>query len=262
MTPADERPVAIGARLVKYPQVMTIGCRPNFTDYTPEEQRLILNAKKIYFPTAFYADLFNTLGIDTFPSFHTYKFALDKIKQSTIFQMAGIPHPKTRVFYGPRQKEKILDHFSFPLVAKQARGSSKGRHVFLIRNTRELDSYLNLGGPAYIQEYLPIERDIRVVIIGKKIRLAYWRLAPRKNFKTNLSQGGRISFDPVPKTALNLALETANTCGWDDIGLDIITHRNRFYILEANVKYGTRGFKAAGLDYKGMLAELITSGEI
>ncbi len=256
------RPVAIGARLKKYPQIHTMGFRPNFSDYSPREKEQLFSSPKIYYPTAFYADLFNAMGKKTFPSFHTYKFAQDKIKQTAMFQMMGLPHPRTRVFYGPRQKSQILKLFHFPFVAKIPRGSAKGIGVHLIQTPRDMEEYLSRKGPAYIQEYLPADRDIRIIIIGKKVVLGFWRLATNHTFKTNLSQGGRISFDALPQEALDLALLTADKCGWDDVGIDIIQSDNLFYVLEGNMKYGTKGFQKAGIDYKNLLCNLILDNQV
>jgi len=261
-SPDAARPVALGARLAGCPQVATLGFKPNFSDYTPGEQAAIRAAPKVYYPTAFYADLFNAMGKPTFPNFHTYKFAQDKIRQTAIFEMKGIPHPKTRVFYGKKQHQCIPDHFPFPFVAKIPRGSARGTGVFLIENHQDLASYLGQQGPAYIQEYLPIDRDMRLVIIGKKIRLAFWRLAPKEEFHTNLSRGGSICFDPLPGEACDLALETAQACGWNDVGIDIAESDGRYYVLEGNMKYGTKGFKAAGIDYKALLVKLLLDGEL
>ena len=256
------KPIAIGSRLIKSPQINTLGFKPNFSDYSENEKKLIQKAKKIYFPTAFYAELFNTMGKETFPSFHTYKFVQDKIKQTAIFKMLNIPHPETRIFYGKKQKNSILNYFRFPFIAKKARGSSKGRDVYLIDNMDDLSEYLSLNQPAYIQQYIPIDRDIRVVIIGEKVRIAYWRESGGNDFRTNISQGGNIKFDHVPEQALNLALDTAKRCGWNDVGIDIIKDNNNFFIIEANMKYGTQGFKAAGIDYKKMLEKIILLKEV
>ena len=257
-----DKPVALGARLQQHSEIITLGFKPNFQDYTPREQGLILKADKIYYPTMFYADLFNAMGKKTFPSFHTYKFAQDKIKQTAIFNMLDIPHPVTRTFYGKKQKQTILDFFSYPFIAKKPRGSAKGNDVHLIQDDADLTRYLKNKGPAYIQEYFPIRRDMRIIIIGNKIRLCYWRLASSENFKTNLSQGGTISFDPLPEKALDLALLTAAKCGWDDVGIDIIAQGNHYYVLEANMKYGTKGFHRAGINYKNLLLNLILDGEV
>ena len=259
----QKRPIAIGRRLIKFPEHLhTLGFRPDFCDYSDGEQALIRDAVKIYFPTAFYADLFNVMGKATFPSYHTFKFTLDKIRQTAIFKLQQIPHPRTRVFYGNTQKKIIPDFFQFPFIAKKARNSARGEAVFLIQDPHDLARYLEDKEPAYIQEYLPVKKDLRVVIIGKKIRLAFWRSAPAGSFLTNVSQGGNISFDAIPSKATDLALKTAALCGWDDVGIDIIQYQSSFFVLEANMKYGIKGFKAAGIDYKHLLARLISSGEI
>jgi len=255
-------PIAIGARLIKSPHIHTLGLKPNFSDYSNKERQLIQKAKKIYFPTAFYADLFNTMGKKTFPSFHTYKFVQDKIKQTAIFKMLNIPHPDTRTFYGKTQKNAILNYFEFPFIAKKARGSSKGRDVYLIKNTEELSEYLSKNNPAYIQEYIEVNEDLRVVIIGEKIKIAYFRESAENDFRTNISMGGKIKFDPVPEEALMLALDTAKKCGWNDVGIDIIKKNNKFLVIEANMKYGTQGFREAGINYKKMLEKMILTNEI
>ncbi|MFO7989404.1 MAG: RimK family alpha-L-glutamate ligase [Desulfotignum sp.] len=260
--PPGSGQVAIGARLRACSRIDTVGFRPNFFDYTVDQQQRLLSAARILYPTAFYAGLFNAMGKPTFPSFHTYTFAMDKIRQTAMFQMTGIPHPRTRIFYGPRQKQDILSVFSFPFVAKIPRGSARGNGVFLIRNPADLSAYLARKDPAYIQEYLPLDRDIRVIVIGKNVALAYWRMAPAGRFKTNISQGGRICFDPVPAKALELALSTAKKCGWDDVGIDIVESRGRLLVLEGNMKYGTKGFQKAGINYRQMLCDKILSGEV
>lgn len=254
--------IALGARLKDCSRVTTLGLKPNFPAYSAKERELILNAEKIYYPTAFYADLFNVMGKPTFPSYNNYKFAQDKIRQTAIFQMLDIPHPETRVFYGKKQKKRITRFFKFPFIAKEPRGSSMGKGVFLIHNRKDLETYLETPGPAYIQQYCPLDRDMRIIVIGKRIALAYWRVALKGEFRTNVHQGGHIRFDPLPMEALDLALNTAKACGWDDVGIDIIEHGGKFLILEANVKYGRQGFKKAGLNYKKYLENLLISGEI
>jgi len=258
----EHKPIAIGARLKKCPEIHTMGFRPNFSDYSPWEQERLFSASKIYYPTAFYADLFNAMGKETFPSYHTYKFAQDKIKQTALFQMLGLPHPRTKVFYGPRQKKHILKEFDFPFIAKIPRGSARGVGVYLIQTSGDLEHYLTRKGPAYIQEYLPIDRDMRIIVIGRQIVLGFWRIAGKGNFKTNLSQGGDISFDPLPQKALDLALLTAEKCGWDDVGIDIIQSDNHLYVLEGNMKYGTKGFQKAGIDYRVLLCRLILTNRV
>ena len=254
--------IALEGRLRECKNVVTLGVRPNFSDYTSEEADLIRNASKIYYPSTFYADLFDAAGKNTFPSYHTYKCVQDKIKQTALFELLNISHPRTRVFYGKRQKKTITDHFNVPFIGKIPRGSAMGRGVYLIQNQTELDDYLAITDVAYIQEYLPLDRDIRVVVIGQRIVHAYWRIAPQNEFRSNIALGGSICLDPVPREALELALHTARSCRWDDVGIDICRHAGRYYVFEANMKYGKEGFRQAGIDYIHLMEVMIQNEEI
>lgn len=254
--------IALEGRLRQCRNVTTLGVRPNFGDYPPDEAERIRKAATIYYPSTFYADLFNAAGKRTFPSFHTYKCVQDKIKQTALFALLGIPHPRTRVFYGRRQKQAITAWFEFPFIGKVPRGSALGRGVFLIRDQAQLDAYCATTPAAYIQEYLPVDRDMRIVVIGQRVVHAYWRIAPPGDFRSNLAAGGRVGLDPVDGDAMELALHLAGACGWDDVGVDICRHDGRLYVLEGNMKYGKEGFRQAGIDYVNLMEQMIENEEI
>jgi ribosomal protein S6--L-glutamate ligase len=254
--------VALGHQLSDCPSVVTIGVRANLSDYTGWETDLIHQSVKIYFPTVLYADAFGAMGKETFPSVHSYRHLGDKIKQTHLFQFQGVPMPRTRLYYGRRQREKILDDFAFPFIGKIPRGSSRGEGVFMIRDPEDLHSYLPKTPVAYIQQYIPMERDLRVIVVGKRFVHAYWKEAAPGEFRTNLARGGRPRLDPIPDEAVKLALEVAGQCGFDHVGLDICQHQGRFLIIEANMVFGTAGFRVAGLNYKEILKAMVNSGEI
>ncbi|MFC1812069.1 RimK family alpha-L-glutamate ligase [Thermodesulfobacteriota bacterium] len=270
--------IALEARLRDCKNVITLGVRPNFSDYSRQEADLIRKAEKIYYPTTFYADLFDAMGKKTFPSYHTYKCVQDKIKQTALFdlvRMMSILGVSGLIYKNPsshgrpsgnladkREIKTIRNGLFFPFIGKIARGSAMGRGVFLIQNKDDLLSYCNLTSPAYIQEYLPSDRDIRVVVIGRKIVHAYWRISPPGEFRSNVAVGGEVSLDPVPREALDLAFHTARSCQWDDVGIDICRHEDSYYVIEANMKYGREGFRRAGIDYKELMEKLIDNGEI
>ena len=258
----EARHIALESRLSHCENVITLGVKPNLEDYSSEAMALIRNANKIYYPSSFHAELFHAIGKETFPSPHNYSFAQDKIKQTALFKLLNIPHPRTRVFYGKHQKTSILKHFQFPFIAKIPRGSAMGRGVFLIQNQTDCHRYLSLDTPAYIQEYLSLDRDIRVVVIGKEVAHAYWRIAAKGEFRSNVAAGASISLEPVPREAHALALQTAQACRWNDVGIDICSHNGKLFVLEANMKYGKEGFRAAGMDYVNMMAHKIANGAI
>ena len=253
--------VAIGRRLARFPWITTLGLRPNLDDYPPEHQALLRQAQTIYYPTNAFAEMFHSQGKRIFPSLESHLYDGDKIKQTTLLKILGLPHPRTRVFYG-RQSQQILAHFSYPFVAKKARGSARGQGVYLIQGPGDLQAYLARHQPAYIQEYLPIAGDVRVVVISFEPVCAYWRLPPAGEFRSNVARGARVEFAGVPGAAVELAVETARLANLDEVGLDVAMHQGSPYVLEFNVKYGHAGPRQAGIDVTELVANKIRAGQL
>jgi ribosomal protein S6--L-glutamate ligase len=103
---------------------------------------------------------------------------------------------------------------------------------------------------------------MRIVVIGKRVAHAYWRIAPERDFRSNIAVGGRVSLDPVPDDARELALRIAHACGWNDVGMDMCRFNGSLYVLEANMKYGREGFRKAGINYVHLLEMMIERREI
>jgi ribosomal protein S6--L-glutamate ligase len=234
--------------------------------YSEEERRLLREAPLIYYPTSFYADLMAAAGKPTYPGPATYRLVGDKVRQSALFQLLDIPHPRTAVYPQSRWGQ-IRRDFAFPFVAKLPR-TSRGQGVFLIRGEADLSAYLTRlsspgrNHPAYIQAYLELERDLRVVCLNRRPVHAYWRERVGAEFRTNVSLGARINLAGVPQEALELASEVARRCGLDEVGLDLCQHAGAFYVLEANMAFGLKGFEAAGLDFKMIVKRILESDDI
>ncbi|MBW1668145.1 MAG: RimK family alpha-L-glutamate ligase [Deltaproteobacteria bacterium] len=253
--------VALGSRLKGVPEVLTLGVKPNFHDYTPRERELILGSKMVLYPTRNYAEFLATMGKNFFPSLETCLYADEKIKQTTLFYMLGVPHPRTRIYYHLHHQE-ILNDFSFPFIAKLARASAQGKGVFKIDNEGQLKHYLSMTKVAYIQEYLPHDRDLRVILINYQPVLAYWRKSAPGNFRTNLFQGGTVDFGDIPRQTVDLAREVARKCRFNEVGLDLIYHDGTWCVIEANMKYGRKALKMKGIDLKEVIREKLLSGEL
>jgi len=261
MLAEHDRFIALGSRLKGVPEVRTLGVRPNFLDYSANERALILDAKIILYPTLNYAQFLTTMRKRIFPSLETYLYADEKIKQTTLFYMLGIPHPRTRIYYRLHH-QVIREEFLFPFVGKLPRRSAQGRGVFKINNSEDLQRYLKLTKVAYIQEYLPHDRDLRVILINYRPVLSYWRVSAPQEFRANLLQGGKISFSHIPLDGITLARESAMKCKFDDVGMDLIQYSGKWYIIEANMKYGRKGLKMKGMDLKEIIRQKLVSGEL
>lgn len=243
------------------PEVFTLGVKPNFSDYSSREHMLMMNAPLILYPTLNYAQFFHTLGKRLFPSLETYLYSDEKIKQTTLFYMLQLPHPRTR-FYYHLHYDRILADFPLPFVAKLPRESAGGRGVFRIDTPDELKRYLKKTHVAYVQEYLPHDRDLRVILINYEPVLAYWRCRSNGEFRTNLAQGGTLDFREIPQEGLETARSVARMCRFNDVGLDLIHSGGKWYVIEANMNYGREGLKNRGMDLKLILREKLLSGEL
>ena len=175
--------------------------------------------------------------------------------------MLGIPHPRTRIYYHLHHNN-ITSDFSFPFIAKIPRCSARGRGVFKIDNHRALETYLKLTKVAYIQQYLPHEKDLRIILINYEPILSYWRIRKPDDFRTNISQGGIIDFNDIPHKGIKLAIDCALSCKFDDVGLDIINSHDKWYLIEANMKYGRKAMKIKGIDHKEIIRKKLLGGEI
>lgn len=209
----------------------------------------IKSADWVLFPEYWQVN-FLTYGLKKriFPSVSSYHLGHNKVEMTRAFEVVA-PHnlPYTKII--PRTEdvvEQVLDDFSLPLVAKEIH-NSMGRGVFLIETRQELAAYVAQNHMLYVQEVLPIDRDVRVVIVGRDLVTAYWRIAPAGGFHSNVARGGRISLDAVPEAAITLALETARQLGIDHAGFDVALVDGKPYLLEFNLRFGNEALRQQGI---------------
>lgn len=184
-----------------------------------------------------------------FPSVASYHLGHDKIEQTRAFlTVAPANVPWTEILPSTEAAiEQVLEHFDFPFVAKVAR-SSMGNGVFLIENRADLRRYAAENTVLYIQEYLPITRDLRVVWIGNEVVTAYWR-EQTNGFHNNVAKGGVVNFDAVPPAALELVRHVATALGIDHAGFDVAVVAGHCYLLELNVLFGLDGLNRQGINH-------------
>ncbi|OIO57813.1 MAG: hypothetical protein COX57_03750 [Alphaproteobacteria bacterium CG_4_10_14_0_2_um_filter_63_37] len=183
-----------------------------------------------------------------FPSHATYLMGHDKIEMTRALQSVAAPHvPQTLILPGTElAQERILEELSFPFVAKAAR-SSMGQGVFLIENRAQLRAYIADHSILYVQEHLPIDRDLRVVWVGDRVVTAYWRIGAEGGFKNNVAQGGALSFEGIPPQALTLVAKVAKKLKINHAGFDLALVGGHPYFLEFNVMFGNHGLIEQGI---------------
>lgn len=182
-----------------------------------------------------------------FPSEASYRIGHDKVEMTRAFQAVAPEHTPWTVIEanGPEERERIWATMPLPFVAKLPK-ASMGEGVWLIENRQDWLAYCERTPVLYVQEYLPIDRDLRVVVVGDKVLTAYWRLQSEQGFYNNVAKGGAIDKGPVPAAATALALRLARTLGVDHAGFDIAMVEGYPYVLEFNRLFGNQGLKQGG----------------
>ncbi len=186
-----------------------------------------------------------------FPNYD-YRFpGKGKVGDALVFKLFGMPYPPTYIYFNIEAFYKMHPSlkgipFSYPFLLKGDYGG-EGSMVFLIKNDHDLKEKLALLGKNegfVLQKYIPTDRDLRVVIIGKR-RFYYWRIQRDKNeWQTNIRKGAVIDHEvsKAIKDELNNLLERfCKVTGINLAAIDVLYSKNRPFFLEINYYFGRRG---------------------
>jgi len=152
-------------------------------------------------------------------------------------QKYQIPTPKTHIFYDKEEGMEFLRTTTYPKIIKRSYGPSNygGYFVHKVDSFEEAKELLEQKRycPIYVQEFIPMRADIRVMLIGHKPVCAFWRRPPKGHWLTNTSQGGSIDYMDVPKGVLDLAVEVSRAANAEYWACDIAVGEDGEYrILE------------------------------
>lgn len=242
-------------KLVSFNLFRTLGL-PDTSYIKPED---FLNKPQQYIPQIEAADwllfpeywqlnaLLYSIGGRIFPSEASYRIGHNKIEMTRACQVLVPQHlPATRI--APNTKEeadRLWDKMDLPFVAKLPK-ASQGVGVWLIENKADWNTYLERTDTLYVQEYLPIDKDLRIVVVGEEVVTSYWRHQSDRSFHTNVARGGQVTFDDIPNVAVDFVLKLAKALGINHAGFDIAMVGDRPYLLEFNRLFGNQGIPGGG----------------
>ena len=167
----------------------------------------------------------------------------DKYRTSLVLAEADLPTPRTALL---TDDEMIEEHHKqvggkFPVVAKTLRGS-KGIGVFMLDSEVSLKSTVqaflksNENEELILQEYIPINNDMRIIVLNGKVTAVMKRDKAKGDFRSNFSMGAKVSGIRISKELKRLALDAAKAIGCYYCGVDIALSKRtkKPYILEVN----------------------------
>ncbi len=195
-----------------------------------------------------------------FPSPASYALGHDKVEMTRAFMAVAPEHVPFTLIHGnsPEKADEIWQKMPLPFVAKIPK-SSMGEGVFLIESLADWHQYCLKTDVLYAQEYLPIDRDLRIVVIGEKVVGGYWRIQSDNGFHNNIARGGTVLEGPLPESAVELVLKLAKTLGIDHAGFDIAMIDHYPFVLEFNRMFGTQGIHKIIGDTTPMILEYLNA---
>ncbi len=164
----------------------------------------------------------------------------DKLLTARLLRRAGVPHPRTLHVKDGRPIPVPIG----PVVVKPRFGSW-GREVVLCEDAYALETALDhVRGEgwyrrhgALVQELVPPQGyDLRVLVAGRRVVGAVFRVAAPGEWRTNIALGGvrRPVLEP-PVEAASLALAAAAAVGSSLVGVDLLPDgHGRWKVLELN----------------------------
>lgn len=223
------------------------------------DRQAISRAGAVLLPQVCREDLFalvQEMGRPHFPRPDVHLTEDGKVGNRRLFKRLGLPHPPSLEFPHIQSAAEAWEQgrvsragLISPLVAKGA-GGGMGENVFLIGSAAELralEGRLETGcyrGPdgLVLQQYVECGcRDARVVLMGE-YHDAFWRVGPAGEFRSNLSQGGKVlrpEHDSGLEAARDLALRLQRAAGLDLAAVDLLIPPGREpLILEINFYFG------------------------
>lgn len=228
-----------------------------------ERIELIQQAECLLFPPYW---LINTIVYSlrkpVFPSPASYHLGHDKIEMTRAFQAVCPAHiPRTHILPNDQAaSDCILSELNFPFVAKAVR-SAQGVGVYLIRNRQDWAAYRQAHEVLYVQEQLPIDRDIRIIVVGECVIAGYWRVQPQGGFHNNVAQGGQIRYEPLPAVAVNLVQQVSRQLQIDHAGFDIAMVDGHPYLFEFNRLFGNQGLVQQGVRIESHIADWLNRSQ-
>lgn len=183
-------------------------------------------------------------GLKLFNSHAAVQACDDKMQTQLLLSGSGTPMPATLsaplcYTQNAEPDKKFLDRaedfLGYPVIVKTCYGS-RGEGVFKADNRAQLEQLAKklLHTPHIYQRFIKESagKDIRVIVIGGKVKAAMQRIA-KSGFRSNLELGGTgVKYD-CPADMKELCEKTASLLGLDYCGIDVLTGKKN-YICEVN----------------------------
>ena len=152
----------------------------------------------------------------------------------------------------PKNIEKIVKKFDFPIVAKEVT-TQRMQSIYLMKSREDFNKWPDItkrGKPAryLFQKFINLDREYRLLVLGDRVKVIHTK-TKRDNtaFKVGYQDANEypefLSLDDVSETIKNTAVKAAKVLHIQIAGVDICREENtgKIYVFEVN--------RGPGFDY-------------
>lgn len=185
---------------------------------------------------------------------------------------AGLPYVPSFVSASSSEAVKYVNNHwkgEYPVVCK-VMNASQGDGVSKCDSAEELKkAFDDVKDPSYedfrmVQKFIPNDGDYRVLVFCDQIIAIVKRVSrdPKKEFRNNMSRGGRGFAANLPQEASQIALDSAKILDKQMAGVDLIQDKKTgdWFIMEVNsAPQYHYSQEVTGMDFLQMLIDKIYS---
>ena len=197
------------------------------------------------------AEHFEWVGVPLVNSTKAIENARHKFKSLRILASNDVPVPPTFTLGSTEFLEQSVRRTGdYPFIAKPFEGT-QGRGIILLDTPRSLDSAIgamcDLSRDYIIQPFIEEAdgRDIRALVIGRKVICAMQRIARDGEFRANIHRGAVGVMIDLKTEYEQIALKAADAMQLGISGVDILETNKGPMVIEVNPSPGFEGLEAA-----------------
>ena len=200
-------------------------------------------------------------GVFMINSSKVMELSRNKLLSSLHFEKNNILTPRSTLINNEDTIDLALKKIGnkFPVIVKTVSGS-EGIGVIKVESRETLTSILQAlweqGAELLLQEYIPIDFDIRTLVLNNTILGSTKRSKVERDFRTNLSLGGETSPYKLSTKEKEIVLKVAKSINGYFLGIDHILDGDNIFILESNGSPGTLSI------FEDLSGKKISRGEI
>jgi ribosomal protein S6--L-glutamate ligase len=142
---------------------------------------------------------------------------------------------------------------------------NNGKGVWLVKDEKELEEKFssaellanNFTGTVLLQEYVPNQFDIRILVYKDQVLWALKRAAT-DGFYNNRSRGGDVEQIAISDAEAQVAIKAAKVMEIDLAGVDLVRTTSGYYLWEVNKSAMTdQSMELTGIDVPALIIDSI-----